>query len=352
MKRFMALFYALLAICILSATATAAGANFYVAFGTITTFTLMASTPQGALFAGLNQEIWTDVMVEQFRNTEDALFLNEIPDESRWVQASRNGNNEFIHLTDIGVDPDVLINNTTYPIPYQAQMDADISLKLDKFQTKVTPVTDDEIQHLAYDKIKKVQEKHTKAIMNVKHQKALHALCPAADTATTPIIVTTGPDDGAGRKRMIYKDLLTLVTAMNNAGIGMESRVLVLSAEHHTDLILEGLETNNNEKAKLANVRAGKLENFILGMQPYWYVNAPWVVKSTKVKKAFGAVPAGTDSQASVVFVADDMFKAMGSTKQYTKQPEPSTQQWEYNVRHHYLVMPRKVRAVAAIING
>ena len=38
------------------------------------------------------------------------------------------------------MDPDVLINNKTYPIDVQALEDRDIAIKLDKFQTKVTPI--------------------------------------------------------------------------------------------------------------------------------------------------------------------------------------------------------------------
>ena len=35
-------------------------------------------------------------------------------------------NNDVIHLVDVGVDPDVLVNNTTYPIDLQALDDADL----------------------------------------------------------------------------------------------------------------------------------------------------------------------------------------------------------------------------------
>ena len=52
-------------------------------------------------------------------------------------------NNDVIHLVEVGVDPDVLINNKTYPIDVQALEDKDIAIKLDKFQTKATTITDD-----------------------------------------------------------------------------------------------------------------------------------------------------------------------------------------------------------------
>lgn len=351
MKRFMALFYALLAIAVMSAIATGAGANFYVAFGVIFALTLVpVANGQSVLNAGLNQEIWSDIMVKQFRLTEEANFLNEIPDESRWVQASRNGNNEIIHAVDVGADPDVLINNTTYPIPYQAQVDGDLTFSLDKYQTKVTPVTDDEIKSISYDKVKLVQEKHTKSVMKVKHRKALHALTPAGNTAATPVLKTTGPDDGSGRKRLIYKDIARLKTQCDDAGLPEEDRVLVLCSDHMNDLIWEGIDSNGAKEA-LSNLIGGKVNMVLFGFKIYWFINAPYIKPTTLVKLAFGAVPVAGDQKASVLFVADECFKAMGSTKQYSKQPEPSTQQWEYNVRHYYVVLPKKQRAIAAIVS-
>ena len=301
--------------------------------------------------AGLNQEIWTGVMVEQFRATEEALFLNEIPDESRWVTKSPSGENEVIHLTDIGVDPDVLINNSTYPIPYQTITDSDIAISMDKFQTKVTPVTLDEIRTISYDKIKKTQEKHTRAIMKIKHRKALHAMCPAANTATTPVLVTTGTDDGTGRKRLLYKDLATLKSRADDAGIDEDSRVLVLCSDHYNDLVLEGLEANSAAKGGLINASGGNLNIYILGFKIYWFVNAPYIKPSTLGKVAFGAVPVAGDQKASTFFVRDDMFKAMGSTQQFHDEPTARMQQHEYSARHFYMCMPKKLRAVGAIVS-
>jgi hypothetical protein len=87
----------------------------------------------------------------------------------------------IIHLVDVGVDPDVLINNTTYPIPITAIDDADIPISLDKFQTEATPITDDELQGLSYDKRSSIQERHAKAFLEAKYKKSIHALAPASN---------------------------------------------------------------------------------------------------------------------------------------------------------------------------
>lgn len=298
----------------------------------------------------LNQEIWTDVAVEQFRATEEASFLNEIPDESALVVATR-GENDVIHLTDIGADPEVLINNTTYPLPVASQDDSDIAITLDKFQTAVTKVTQDELEFIAYDKIKKVQEKHTKAVMRKKHAKAVHALAPASNTVNTPVLITTGADDGTGRKKLLLKDILTLKKAWNKLKIDAAGRVLVLCSDHLGDLEEDAL-----DKTKFAgqfmDEDGGQLKSRLFGFKTYWFVEAPYFNVAAKTKVSFGAVPGAGTQEASVAFFAPDMFKASGRTINYDAVPEPRNQQAEYNMRHNYIVLPKKQRAISAIVSG
>ncbi len=298
--------------------------------------------------AGLNQEIWTDVAVSQFRATEEATFLNEITDESRFVTATR-GDNQVIHLNDIGMDPEVLINNTTYPIPTASQTDGDIAITLDKYQTEVTVVTDDEIQYLAYDKIRIVQDKHVKAIMAKKHSKAAHALAPAGNTATTPVMVTTGADDGTGRRKMLIKDILTHKKQYDKQKISLQGRVLVLCSDHYNDLLEDAIDKKVDMK-QFSDDQGGMLASRLFGFKVYWYIENPYYAVAL-TKKAYGSVPAATDFQASISFYAPDMFKANGSTTNYDEKPKPRTQQWEFNMKHHYIVLPRKNRAIGAIVS-
>ena len=149
---------------------------------------LMQLVPQG-LRAGVLTEIWTGELVKSLRGKLDGTWLDGIPDASSVV------NNDVIHLVEVGVDPDVLVNNTTYPIATQKLDDKDISISLDKFQTKVTPITDDELYAISYDKMSRVKESHSNAINDAKFAKAAHALCPTENTDTTPVLVTTGERD-------------------------------------------------------------------------------------------------------------------------------------------------------------
>ena len=296
--------------------------------------------------AGLNQEIWTDVLVEDFRTTEEASFLSEIPDESQYVTATR-GENDVINLVDVGVDPEVLINNTTYPIGVTDQNDTNIPISLDKYQTRATGVSDDEIQYIAYDKIRLVQRKHKNTVMKVKHAKATHALAPNSHQAETPVIETTGADDGTGRKKMLKADILNLKRAFDKQKIPVTGRILVLSSDHYNDL----LEEDNKFEGQLSSEKTGMLNKMLYGFKVYWYTETPYFNATSKQKLAFTAIPTANDYQASVAFYAPDMFRASGQTKNYTDAPNTQTQKWMYNIRHNYVVLPRKTRAYGAIIS-
>ena len=124
------------------------------------------------LRAGVLTEIWSGEMAKRLRRSEGATWLDGIPDASSLAE------NDVIHLVDVGIDPDVLINNTSYPIEVQELKDGDIALKLDKFQTKPTPVTDDELYASSYDKMARVKESHAIAISNAKLSRLLTPFAP------------------------------------------------------------------------------------------------------------------------------------------------------------------------------
>ena len=194
---------------------------------------LGTAAPAGALRVGVYKEIWTGELVKALRGLLDGTWLDGIPDSSSLV------NNDIIHLVDVGVDPDVLINNTTYPIPLQALDDRDIAIELDKFQTKVTPITDDELYAISYDKMSRVKESHSNAINDAKFAKAAHALCPNENTEKTPVLVTTGERDAdTGRLRLTPGDIVRLKAALDKARVPADKRRLVLCCDHVNDLLM------------------------------------------------------------------------------------------------------------------
>jgi len=293
------------------------------------------------IYAGVLVEVWTGELIKKLRTADVATFLDGLPDYSQYAE------NDVIHLVDIGIDPDVLINNTTYPIAIQELKDEDKVFKLDKFQTKATPVTDDELYALSYDKMASVKERHGKAILENKYKKALHALAPASNSAYTPVIETTG--EGAdGRKRLTRMDIVALKTKFDDLGVPVPGRRLVLCSEHVNDLLSQDQKFEN----QYYNYTSGKIAN-LFGFEVYEWQDNPYYT-ATGNKKNLGAASATGDRQASVAFYAPDMFKAMGSTKMYFSEAktDPTMQRNLINFRHYYIVLPKKNRCIGAILSA
>jgi hypothetical protein len=303
--------------------------------------------PEGVTMATVYQEVWTGAVKEELSTAEDATFLDGIEDFSRYV-AGVGDEMQVIHLVYMGVQPDVLINNTTYPIDSQALGQEDIPISLDKYQTKVTPITDDELYALSYEKIAVVKRKHARAIASAKFQKSIHALGPSGNTADMPVIVTTGADDGTGRKMLTWKDLVTLKRKLDKLQIPKEGRRLVLCQDHLNDL----LETNQTFKDQYYESTSGKIYKR-LGFEFYDYIANPYYNSSTLAKLSFGATPVAGDYEASVFFSVARAAKATGWTKMYYSEAksDPDNQQNRVNFRHYYIVMPTQEDSRGAIVS-
>ena len=308
--------------------------------GAVIPMLLGSFMPGGALMEGVFTEVWTGELVKRLNAGLQATFLQGIPDYSA------NVNNEVIHLVDVGGDPDVLVNNTTYPIPVQDLTDGDIAIGLDKFQTKATRVTDDELYAISYDKFGSVVDRHREAIVTVKYKKFAHALAPYSHTAKTPVIQTSGDTDTAsGRKKITPKDIIALKRAFDNMEVPEDGRVLVLCPDHVNDL----LEQDQSFKEQYYNYTSGKLMN-MYGFEVYTFVNAPYFNKNG-VKLAYNATPSATDHKGSFAFYRPRMFRAQGTTKMYYSEAvtNPQTQENLVNFRNYDIVLPKKMEAIGAI---
>jgi hypothetical protein len=300
--------------------------------------------PAGSLRAGVYTEIWTGELVKYLRRGLEATWLDGVPDSSSIVD------NDVIHLVDVGVDPDVLINNTTYPIPLQALDDADIPISLDKFQTKVTPITDDELYAISYDKMARVKESHGNSINDGKFQKAAHALCAQQNSATTPVLVTTGERDAdTGRIKLRMQDIINLKRALDKLKVPATGRRLVLCTDHVNDL----LETDQRFKEQYNIDRGNGTVGRQYGFDIYEFANNP-LYTTAGVKKAVGASASTGEFQCSFAFFVQRVFKATGSTKMYYSEAstDPEYQRNKINFRHYFICMPKKTDAGGVIRSG
>lgn len=300
--------------------------------------------PAGVLREGVLTEIWTGELVKTLREYITGSWLDGIPDSSSIV------NNDTIHLVEVGVDPDVLVDNTTYPIPLQALDDADIAISLAKFQTKVTPITDDELYAISYDKIARVKESHSNAINDAKFVKAAHALCANSNTAKTPVLTTSGERDAStGRLKMTALDVLKMKASLDKLSVPVENRRLVLCTDHVNDL----LETDQRFKEQYNIDRANGTVGRLYGFDIYEYANTPYYTQKG-VKKDVGATGDTGEFQCSFAFYTPRVFKATGSTKMYWSAAEndPEYQRNKVNFRHMFICMFKKADAGVVMSSG
>lgn len=266
-----------------------------------------AFAPAGALRAGVLTEIWTGEMIKAFRTAPEALgWMDRIRAYNQYV------NQDVIHFVAIGGDPNVLVNNTTYPLAITALNDADKPISLDKFSTEATPVTDDELHAISYDKMASVQERHRDALREKIAQRAIHAIAPDENATDIPVIKTTGAADG-NRLMMTFAEVLKMKREFDKMGIPQQDRVLVLCSDHVNDLL--ATEQKFKEHYNI-NQTDGKICR-MYGFDIYEYDGTPYYTMSTGKKKAWGAAAAATDAKASVAFYAGRMMKAYGSTQFY-----------------------------------
>lgn len=295
-------------------------------------------------------DVWLNRVRQNLTTQDVAPWLDGIPELDTNVLEMGSGDASelnVIHIPRTSFNPDVLINNTAYPLAVQAYTDDETVVSLDKYQTKPTSISDDKIIGASYAVIDPATKAHTNAINAKKYQKAIYAIGPASDAALTPVIAATGVARIAGGPAsLIYDDLVNLKDKLDAAECPVDGRRLVLSTAHWNDLLVD----RKNFGDKLVNYNTGMPAPVIAGFKLYQYNGNP-LYTSAGVKKAFGAVKAAGDRQGSVFFNEMAIAKKSGMTKQYFKEAknDPEAQTNLLNYRHYFIAMPFDARHIGGI---
>lgn len=297
--------------------------------------------------AQLNNQLAERELIKKFQS--DPSWLSELRAKNNWV------GNDVIKIPRQGTAPTVLINNTVYPISSNNREDDFIAVSLHKYDTTNTTVSDDELYALAYEKLNDVQLQHREELDAKTAAHALHALAVPAHTAVTPVLETTGPDDGTGRRRLITQDLINYRKALSDLNVPLKGRVLVLSNEHEADLMTED---SNRAKSWGADFQSGAVGVQHVGFKLYTSTDAPYYDLAENeddemvwTKQAFGAV---TGRQASVLFFAPNAVKATGTVKRYARLAEndPENRKNTLGFRLWFIAVGIKDEGFGAIVSA
>ena len=259
----------------------------------------------------------------------DASWLNELTSMDHMVEYNK------INLSQVGADPEVVKDNSTWPLTPTSRTDSGIELPLATFDTKPTHVTNVEELETSYDMCQSVVAQHAAALRTKAMLSAAYNISPASNSAATPVLPTTGNDRGDGNKALTYADLLTLRTKFNKANYPQTGRVIVLCPEHEEDLLKEDADRYNQI------MTTGQVAGFKV-----YVTNHGVQYNNSGVKQAYGTTNA---QPCSFAFCKDEVMRAMGTIEGEPEKRWADYRGWLLGFQMRFVAMPFRNKGIAAI---
>lgn len=286
----------------------------------------------------LNKQVWINQIKEGFY--PERSFLKKVEDFTDLVD------NDMLHFPSAGIDPKVLINNSTYPIKIVGREDEDNAILLDKFETENTLVRRPDAIEYSYDKLDSVIRQHRSTLQTTTARKAAHAFAPSKDTNETPLVLTTGAAS-RGRKRITFEDLLALKERFDDALIPLEDRYIILHPRHVTDLLLEDVKLFK----ELTDIKGGEPTKFA-GFGCYQFPFMPTYKASGENWEKVAYNDEQTQQFASVAFYAHEVMKADGEIYMYARYDDPEERGTVVGFDKRFIALPIRGKGVGAIISA
>lgn len=286
----------------------------------------------------LNKQVWISQIKEGFY--PERSFLKKVEDYSDLVD------NDMLHFPSAGIDPKVLVNNSTYPIKIVGREDEDNAIVLDKFETENTLVRRPDAIEYSYDKLDSVIRQHRSTLQTTTARKAAHAFAPSKDTNETPLVLTTGAA-ARGRKRITFEDLLALKERFDDALIPLEDRYIILHPRHVTDLLLEDVKLFK----ELTDIKDGEPTKFA-GFGCYQFPFMPTYKASGENWEKVAYNDEQTEQFASVAFYAHEVMKADGEIYMYARYDDPEERGTVVGFDKRFIALPIRGKGVGAIISA
>lgn len=259
----------------------------------------------------------------------DGSWLNELTSMDHMVEYDK------INLGEVGADPNVIKDNSTWPLTPTTRTDTGIEIPLATFDTEPTHVTHVEELETSYDKCQSVVMQHANALRTQASLSAAYNIAPSSNATNTPVLATTGADRGDGNKALTYKDILTLRTKFNKANLPQLGRVIVLCPEHEEDLL-------NEDAARYNQIMT---TGTIAGFKVYTFTGNP-TYSTSGSKKPYGDF---TGQPSSIAFVNSEVMRCMGSIEGEPEKRWADYRGWLLGFQMRFVAMPFRSKGIAAI---
>lgn len=266
-------------------------------------------------------------------------------------------------ITADGIRFNKLINNVGFLVDNTAEftpkkMDGKKTfVEWEKYDTEPTAVDDSEIRYLNYDKRSAVRVKHTEAFKMGIRDHVMWKLAPANDTnPDMPVMRTTGGDDGTGRKRLTFADLVKYLEMVKGLNLpNAQEFYMILCPEHETDLILDrDSAAYFADKKIFFDLKTGKVQS-VMGFK-FFSNNAVLAYDNTGNKLAKGAALTATDRRASMFFYAPNTVYHIDKVKILYKAETTDTTSAdptsEFRTQTYGLIDRIEEIGVGAIVSG
>lgn len=302
--------------------------------------------------ADLETGIWLQQYVEpqlldEFRNYKDDFIGTFSKPSPQAIDKDGIKFNKLIN--EIGFH----VNKATPFTPVEVPMKRGL-VEWDKLDTDLTVVTDKELRAMAFDKENEIRRLHRESFQIGVRDYAMHKIAPNENTAGTPVIRTTGANDGTGRKKLLYSDLLKYYMGIEGLNLKDASKLfMILCAEHRQDLIEDRASTNNYRDIQI-DPQTGEIKRFF--KLKFFENNANVKYNDDDELVAQGAVADAADRNASIFYYAPNIVHHIESVttlykpmKQDTRNADPQS---EFRLHCYGLTDKKQEYGVGAIVSG
>lgn len=281
--------------------------------------------------AGVFKEIFTSIILALFY--PDSSWLNELTDMDHMVEYNQ------INLAECGADPDVVEDNSTWPLTPTQRVDGAIKIPLATFDTKPTHVTNVDELETNYNKAESVTKQHANSLRKKASTSAAFNLAPQTHATATPVLKTTGADRGNGQKALTYKDITELSLAFDDGDLPTEGRVLLLCPQHKADL------KNENMKQYKEMMSDGVIDGFKM----YTFTGNPKYDAATGAKMPYGSA---TGAVCSIAFVGSEAMRAMGDIEGEPEKRWADYRGWLLGFQMRFVAIPFRKFGYGAIYSA
>lgn len=228
-------------------------------------------------------------------------------------------------------------------------------IEWDKFDTTPTECDDKEVRALQFDKRSEIRLKQFEAFKLGLRDYTLNKLAPNSNAIGTPVIRTTGEDDGTGRLRLTYADLIKFYGIIKTLNLpDLKGLNLHLNSNHQQDLMLDKAATSNYREGIRVNPETGELLKFY--SLNLWENNKNPIYGANGVLKGEGEATINTDRDASVFFYSPNTVYHLDSLKilydsevRDTRSADPTS---EIRIQAYGLVGKKQDHGFGALVSG